>query len=243
MQSPPPARSIRSWLLAALMAAVVGCHASQPATVVATPVAPASSIANAGTADPARDTVRRGYAASDVRFAHHMLMHHAQALVMTAMVPSRSARADVRLVAERITISQGDEIALMQRWLRARGEAVPATAAAGMDHAQHGGMGGMPMGGAMGGTMGDSAHATMMASMPGMLTSAELAQLEASTGAAFDTLFVRFMIRHHEGALAMVRDYLATPGAAQEPEIFRFASDIDADQRAEIRRLRGLVSQ
>ena len=79
--------------------------------------------------------------------------------------------------------------------------------------------------------------------MPGMLTASELAQLEASTGAGFVSLFVRFMIRHHEGALTMVKEYLATPGAAQESEIFRFASDIDADQRAEIRRLQSLLSK
>jgi uncharacterized protein (DUF305 family) len=137
----------------------------------------------------------------------------------------------VKLVAERIAISQRDESALMERWLRARGEHVPGAMGAG----HHGGGHAMPA--------GDSAHAAMMASMPGMLTPAELRQLEASTGAAFDTLFVRLMIRHHEGALTMVKDYLATPGAAQEPEIFRFASDVDADQRAEIRRLRALIGE
>jgi uncharacterized protein (DUF305 family) len=221
--------AVRAALLAwASAAALAGCHrvsVQPPPTPPATP-APAPTSAMAATP---RDSARRGYAAADVRFMHHMLLHHAQALVMTALVPSRSARDDVTLVAERIAVSQRDETALMERWLRARGEHVPPAT----EHAHHGG----------GTATGDSAHAAMMASMPGMLSAAELRQLEASTGAAFDTLFVRFMIRHHEGALAMVREYLATPGAAQESEIFRFASDIDADQRAEIRRLQGLLAK
>jgi uncharacterized protein (DUF305 family) len=76
--------------------------------------------------------------------------------------------------------------------------------------------------------------------MPGMLTAAELARLAAATGAGFDRLFLEYMIRHHEGALAMVAELLATPGAGQEVEIFRLVSDVDADQRAEIRRMRAM---
>jgi uncharacterized protein (DUF305 family) len=210
-------------LLLAVAAACGGARATtrEAATTTAS-VAPAP-------VDTAR--VRRGYTATDVRFMHHMLMHHEQALVMTAMVPSRSTRDDIQRVAERIAVSQRDEMALMQRWLRARGEAVPAD----MDHAHHAGMSGMS--GGMSG--GDGMHGM---TMPGMLTPAELARLEASSGAAFDSLFLAGMIRHHEGALTMVKDYLAAPGAAQESEIFRFASDVDADQRAEIRRLRALMA-
>jgi uncharacterized protein (DUF305 family) len=228
-------RRRRAALLAIL--ALAGCHRSTVAAIPVTapdgtPAMPPPAATHAP--DSSRALVRRGYTAADVRFMHHMLLHHAQALVMTALVPSRSARADVQLVAERIAISQRDETALMERWLRARGESVPSAAGHG-HHGGHGAHGGM--------ASGDSAHTAMMASMPGMIAPAELRQLEAATGAAFDTLFVRLMIRHHEGALTMVRDYLATPGAAQEPAIFRFASDVDADQRAEIRRLRSLVPQ
>lgn len=228
MKSHRPARAaLVAWACAA---ALIGCQRS---TVAAIPVTapdgtPATPPAAATYApDSTRTPARRGYVEADVRFMHHMLLHHAQALVMSALVPARSARADVKLVAERIAISQRDETALMERWLRARGEPVPA-----IEHAHHGG-----------GATGDGAHARTMASMPGMIAPAELRQLEAASGAAFDTLFVRLMIRHHEGALTMVRDYLATPGAAQEPAIFRFASDVDADQRAEIRRLQGLLAR
>src|SRR5439155_25163446 len=117
---------------------------------------------------------------------------------------------------ERITVSQKDEIAFMQRWLTSRGEEVPDP------DAQHH----MAAG-----------HMTMM---PGMLTDAELAQLEKATGTEFDKLFLQYMIRHHQGALTMVATLSATPGSAQEPEIFRFASDVDADQRAEIDRMQTL---
>ena len=214
------------------MATLPACHR---ASVSPAAGAPATTMTTSARPDSVQ---RRGYAAADVRFMHHMLMHHGQALAMTAMVPSRSVREDVRTVAERITISQRDEMALMQRWLRARGESVPD------DHAAHGGMAAMSGGmHATGDSSHAASHAAMMAAMPGMLTPDEMRQLAASTGAAFDTLFVRGMIKHHEGALQMVKEYLATPGAAQETEIFRFASDVDADQRAEIRRLRGLLSQ
>jgi uncharacterized protein (DUF305 family) len=74
-----------------------------------------------------------------------------------------------------------------------------------------------------------------------MLTAQELARLAEATGTEFDRLFLQFMIRHHEGALTMVAELFATNGAAQEPETFRFASDVGADQRAEISRMRALL--
>lgn len=164
----------------------------------------------------ATDTARRPTPA-DVAFMTGMIGHHAQALVMSALVPGRSARADLALLAERITASQRDEISLMQQWLRDHGEEAPDPAA----HAQH-----------------DAGHA---ARMPGMLTPAELARLGAASGNDFDRLFLEFMIRHHEGALQMVADLRRSPGALQEPQLFDFASDVDADQRAEIARMRRLL--
>jgi uncharacterized protein (DUF305 family) len=145
-----------------------------------------------------------------------MITHHAQALGMTALVPARSARDDVRLLAQRIEVSQQGEIALMRRWLEAHGHDAPAADA----HSMHGAGG----------------HAAM----PGMLTPEEMARLAAATGPEFDRLFLVFMIRHHEGALAMVAELFGTPGAAQETGVFRLASDVDADQRAEIARMRRL---
>lgn len=165
------------------------------------------------------DRGQRGYTAADARFMQHMIAHHAQALEMTALVPDRSGRDDVRMLAERIEVSQRDEIAAMQRWLRSRGEEVPPVDA---HHGHH----------AAGGD-----HARM----PGMLTAEELARLAAASGPEFDRLFLELMIRHHEGALAMVRELFASEGAGQEPQIFQFASEVDADQQMEIARMRAML--
>ncbi len=210
-------------MVAAALAAAVGsaaCTARVPEPAAARP-APREAGAAAGDAATPR------YSAADVRFVQQMIGHHAQALTMTALVPARSGREDVRRVAERIEITQRDEIALMRRWLRDRGEAAPDSG--GAHHGHH-----PPAG------TGQAADSGGHAGMPGMLTAAELARLAAATGAEFDRLFLEYMIRHHEGALAMVAELLATPGAGQEVEIFRLVSDVDADQRAEIRRMRAM---
>ena len=146
-----------------------------------------------------------------------MIAHHAQALFMTRLVPSRSRSVDVRTLAERIDVSQRDEIALMERWLRMRGQLVPDTThlVQGHDLPEH--------------------------RMPGMLSGSELRQLESARGDAFDRLFLQLMIRHHEGALAMVAQLLSRPGGGQDPEAYRFAADVDADQRAEIARMRRML--
>jgi uncharacterized protein (DUF305 family) len=157
---------------------------------------------------------------ADVAFMQGMITHHAQAIAMAALIPARTARREIHLLGERITVSQKDEIALMQHWLERHNEKVPGVS----DHPGHAEM-------AM---TGDSL-------MPGMLTPAEMAQLAGATGSVFDTLFLRGMIRHHGGALAMVARLFASPGAAQDPEVFRFASDVDADQRAEIARMQQLL--
>ena len=162
------------------------------------------------------------YAPADIAFMQGMIAHHAQALKMTALVPGRSARADVRLLAERIAASQVSEVAQMRQWLRTRG--LDTAAMAGQHQHQHA-----------------AGAADDHGGMPGMLTEAELAALEAASGAEFDRLFLESMIRHHEGALTMVATLFFTNGAGQEPEIFRLATDVDADQRAEIARMRALL--
>lgn len=176
--------------------------------------------------------VRSGYTAADVRFMQGMIAHHAQALAMTALLPARTNREIMRLLAQRIEVSQRDEIGLMQRWLEKRHESVP-TPDTQHDASMH--MIAMP-----GMNMGSVAGSNTL--MPGMLTPEQMAQLAKTTGTEFEQLFLRDMIRHHEGALVMVRDLVATNGAAQEPEVFQFASDIDADQRAEITRMRALLT-
>jgi uncharacterized protein (DUF305 family) len=154
--------------------------------------------------------------AADVSFMQGMIGHHAQALEMTALLPARSVRPDMRLLARRIELSQADEIKWMERWLEVRGHAVPDA------HAHH-----MP-------------DAVLM---PGMLTPEQLTRLAEATGADFDRLFLESMIRHHEGALIMVNDLFMTEGAGQDTEIFAFASDIDADQRIEIDRMTALLRE
>jgi uncharacterized protein (DUF305 family) len=152
---------------------------------------------------------------ADVRFMQDMIVHHAQAVEMTALVEARTERADIRLLARRITASQEDEMATMRQWLIDRGEVPPD------EHAHH----------------AHGAHE----GMPGMLSPAEMTRLRAARGAEFDRLFLESMIRHHEGALVMVADLVAIDGAAQEVEIFQFAAHVDADQRVEIDRMRRML--
>lgn len=161
---------------------------------------------------------------ADVAFMQGMIGHHAQAVTMSALVAGRSSHPQLALLAERITVSQQDEIAIMRRWLEQRKLPVPSVA--GNDphaaHAQH------------------DAHGAH--TMPGMLTPAQMDSLSNASGPAFDRLFLQYMIQHHEGALVMVAELLAAPNAARDPMIFQFASDVDTDQRAEIRRMRALLA-
>lgn len=155
------------------------------------------------------------FTAADTLFMQRMTTHHAQALEMTALVAARHKSPDLPVLAERITISQRDEIAQMQRWLTDRGLPVPTP------HASHPG------------------HDTLM---PGMLSDDELGRLATARGGEFDRLFLELMIRHHQGALSMVRELYAT-GGGLEPEVDRFAREVDADQRIEIRRMQELSAR
>ncbi len=159
-------------------------------------------------------------AAADVAFMQGMIAHHAQAIDMVALIAQRTTTKAMRALGERINVSQKDEILMMQTWLRAQHQDAP-------DPLAH-----MDM------DMGDHA----MAMMPGMLTKAQMDALATAKGVAFDRLFLAGMIQHHTGALTMVRELFATTGAAQNTAIFRFASDVDADQRAEIARMRAMLN-
>ncbi|WP_411282150.1 DUF305 domain-containing protein [Gemmatimonas sp.] len=150
---------------------------------------------------------------ADIAFLRNMTMHHAQAITMSAMVRTHTSRPELLLLAERIEVSQQDEMAVMRRWLEEHG----ARRVTAPD--RHG------------------AH-----TMPGMLSRAQLTQLSAARDAAFDRLFLRFMIQHHEGALQMVATLRRVPGAAHTPMLFQFVTEIDTDQRAEIRRMQALLS-
>ena len=175
--------------------------------------------------------------AADVRFMQGMIGHHAQAVVMAKLVPSRTRSASLRLMAERIDVSQRDEIALMSRWLERRGAQVPAVdTAAPMENAA---LGGHAM---TGHAMGKPTMAGHDMLMPGMLSPEQLEKLSAATGATFNRLFLTYMIQHHEGALVMVRTLFKGRANGQDPALFEFASDIDATQRAEIARMRKMVA-
>lgn len=160
--------------------------------------------------------------AADVEFMSGMIPHHAQAVLIANWAPTHGARDDVRILCERIVVAQKDEIALMQTWLSDRGLPVPAADAT--HHVMK--MGGME-------------HKMLM---PGMLSDEELARLDKARGPEFDRLFLTFMIKHHEGALTMVDTLFESYGGAQDEAVFRLASDIWADQQAEIERMQLMLT-
>ena len=179
------------------------------------PGAPGQANRTVGEAQ-ATDLSKVRHTEADVTFMQGMIGHHAQALEMVAFVEARTQSDDMKRLALRIKISQDDEIGMMKRWLTVRGAALPD------EHAHH-------------------MHGATL--MPGMLTQDEMARLAAATGPAFDALFLEYMIKHHEGALSMVKDLFATPGAGQEGDIFAFASDVDADQAMEISRMGAMLRE
>lgn len=166
--------------------------------------------------------------AKDVEFMQGMIMHHAQAVEMTALIDSHTENKDLRLLGARISHSQSEEIKFMERWLEVRGEptSMPMAGMSGMD------MPGMDM----------SKHQHHML-MPGMLTEKQMDALRKANGAEFDRLFLTGMIQHHGGALTMVRDLFDTAGAGQDAEIFNFATDVDSGQRAEIRIMQTMLGK
>jgi uncharacterized protein (DUF305 family) len=155
-----------------------------------------------------------------------MIMHHAQAVEMTALIASRTENKELRLLGARISQSQSDEMKFMKRWLEARGEPVqpPMPQMSGMN------MSGMDM----------STHQMLM---PGMLTPKQMEALRKAKGAEFDRLFLTGMIQHHTGALTMVKDLFDTAGTGQDAELFNFATDVDSGQRAEIRIMQTMLGE
>jgi uncharacterized protein (DUF305 family) len=204
------------------------------------------------------DSARMRFTPADVGFIDGMIGHHAQALVMAALAPTRGASPSVQTLAARITNAQQDEITRMQRWLSDRGQPVPLVRIDGLDlvvetvapagapgrdgHAagEHGRVAAEHAGHATDPTHdGHGEHALM----PGMLTRDQLEALGAARGTEFDRLFLRGMIHHHGGAVTMVRDLFATDGAAQDPSVFKLASDIQADQVTEIARMQRMLDE
>ena len=170
--------------------------------------------------------------AKDVEFMQGMIMHHAQAVEMTALIASRTENKDIRKLGAKINQSQTDEINFMKRWLTFRGEITE------MPMPNMSSMGGqMPN---MSGMRQSTPNAHLM---PGMLTPTQMEALKNAQGAEFDRSFLRGMIQHHQGALVMVKDLFATAGAGQDAELFNFATDIDTGQRGEIKIMQNLLDE
>src|SRR5262245_34582796 len=163
------------------------------------------------------DLVRAPYSEADIEFMSGMIPHHAQAVLIAGWAGSHGARPDVRVLCERIVVGQRDEIETMRTWLRDRGQAVPDA------NATHHRM-----------KMNGVEHDMLM---PGMLTPEELARLDKARGPEWDRLFLDAMIRHHQGALKMVDALYGAQGALQDEDVFKFVSDLYADQTTEIERM------
>jgi uncharacterized protein (DUF305 family) len=169
------------------------------------------------------DSVNRPYTKADIDFMRGMIAHHAQALLMAGWARSHGASPSIQTLCDRITNAQKDEINIMQTWLRDRAQPVPEA---------------KPIPLKM--TMDGMEHEMLM---PGMLTDEQLKELDAARGPEFDTLFLRFMIQHHQGAVSMVDDLRSRDGAAQDELVFKLSTDIHVDQTTEIARMRRMLTQ
>lgn len=208
----------------ALMVAVAltACSSATRATTTTAPRAAAHEQGQLAAIARARaDSIRHPYTAADVHFMTAMIGHHAQAIDMSRMAPTHGASPSVLILAERIINAQQDEIVTMQHWLGDRLQPVPEATAHGMGMG-HGGMEHGPL-------------------MPGMLTDAQMKQLDAARGKEFDRLFLTFMIQHHRGAVAMVTELFGSYGAGQDELVFKFASDVNVDQTTEIARMERML--
>lgn len=210
--------AITTTLLAAL--AFSACRSAPQATARSS-AEPLSGDA-AAIAKAKADSARYPYTAADVHFMSGMIAHHAQAIAMSRWAPTHGASASVQTLAERIINAQQDEIVTMQRWLHDRLQPVPEPSSTGMKM-----------------SMGGMEHDMLM---PGMLTAAQMKQLDDARGADFDRLFLTFMIQHHRGAVSMVKGLFSTYGAGQDETVFKFASDVNVDQTTEIARMERMLS-
>jgi uncharacterized protein (DUF305 family) len=192
--------------------------ASALLTAVLATAAPSSDAVGQAAADSAR---RRTVNPADVHFMSGMIAHHAQAIQMARMAPTHGASDALQRLAARVVNAQQDEIAIMQQWLRDRGQPVPQVDS---------------MGSVAGDMTGHHHH-----QMPGMLTEAEMKQLDAARGVEFDRLFLTLMIKHHQGAVEMVKRLTGSQGAALDETVFKVASDIHVDQMTEISRMQKML--
>lgn len=210
---------ITAFVAVAILAA---CSGSGGLTQNSAAPTPSGAKDSAYVAQARADSVRRPYTAADVQFMTRMIGHHSQAIVISRWAPTHGASAVIRTLAARIINGQQDEIATMQQWLHDRLQPVPDGTDLGMRTTMNGVEHNMPM------------H--------GMLSDAELKRLDTARGPEFDRLFLSLMIRHHKGAVAMVKDLFGSYGAAQDETVFRLASDVNVDQSTEIERMEKLLA-
>ncbi len=244
--------------LAALALVVCGVSAmcQQGGPVIVQPGAPgqpSKTLTEVTAAPPAKPPSE-----ADIRFMQDMIMHHGQAVEMTELAKTRAKDPEVLDMARKIDVSQGDEIRWMKQWLTDRGiaiETMDSMPGMAMEHApakgtDHSGMADMDhdMAGMDHGMAGmdhtaapGKADPMDVAMMPGMLTPRQMQALRASDGRQFDHLFLIGMMQHHNGALLMVKQLFANPGAGQDPQLFDFASDVDNTQLAEINIMNGIL--
>ena len=153
------------------------------------------------------------YTKADVEFMQGMIAHHAQAIVMSRMAEAHGANPQVLKLSNKIDQSQVPEIRIMQAWLQRNNQFAPDTS---------------------------SWHNMTMA---GMLTPAQMKELEAAKGVDFDRAYLEYMIQHHVGALKMVEDLFAAPLAGQEVDVNVFANDVVTAQTTEIGIMQKLLTQ
>jgi uncharacterized protein (DUF305 family) len=214
----------RLWITTALVALTAGaCSHASPGSSAPTPQPSSSDHGEQAAIAKARaDSLRYPYTGADVQFMQGMIGHHAQAIVMSGWAPSHGANPSIRTMAERIINAQQDEIALMQTWLRDRQQEVPDAKPGPMKMKMNG-----------------MEHEMLM---PGMLTDAQMHELDSAKGADFDRLFLTYMIQHHRGAVSMVHQLFETSGAAQDEVTFKLANDVSADQSSEIARMESMLA-
>jgi uncharacterized protein (DUF305 family) len=210
---PSRCRAVTAVIVAVATSACASSYQSAPAS-------PAAARDSAAIAAARADSARKPYTAADIHFMSAMIAHHAQAIDIARWAPTHGASRPLQILSERVINAQQDEIALMQQWLRERQLPVPEASATT--------------------TTGGTGHVHQM---PGMLTPAQLQQLDQARGKEFDRLFLTFMIQHHQGAVTMVKELFSSQGAGLDDTVFKLASDISADQTSEIDRMQQMLAE
>jgi uncharacterized protein (DUF305 family) len=208
---------------ASLSLVLVTACSSAPKPVTGVKMAAGAGVVgtNSGAAIAAAQRAAEQFAPADVEFMQGMIPHHAQAVIMARWAVTHGARADIKILCERIAVAQADEIRMMRRWLGERKQEMPDSLAT--KHVMK---------------MDGMTHEMLM---PGMLSDAQMQALDNARGAAFDRLFLLGMIGHHEGAIAMVHELFSHGDAGHDETVFRFAADVEADQSAELNKMRVML--